>query len=174
MTTELAHRAQQLAQEWRYRANGQVSIVDDDDYLRRPPQGNPILLGNADCNSAWTTLLPGKGEPIRWSSAPWPDDWRAQAAVGGDLVVTQGAVRLGDRLWEGDDVAAVFVRPRPGGLVGALGFSGVRAVRESYVLSPFVSGVGLPDYAVFNSRVLSEGDGGVLAAGWFNNLWELP
>lgn len=174
MTAELAHRAEQLAQEWRYRANGQVTVLEDDDYLRRPPPGNPILLGNAGCNSAWTTLLPEKGEPIRWPSAPWPDDWRAQAAVGGDLVVTQGAVRLGEQRWEGDDLVAVFVRPRPGGLVGALGFSGVRAVRESYVIAPFVSGVGFPDYAVFNSRVLSEGDGGVLAAGWFNHRWELP
>ncbi|MFT7462640.1 MAG: dienelactone hydrolase [Pseudohongiellaceae bacterium] len=174
MTTALGDRAQQLAQEWRYRANGQATIMGDDDYLESPPKGNPILLGNGDCNSAWSVLLPADGEPIRWDAAPWPDDWRGMAAVGGELDVAEGAVTLGKKRWLGADIGAVFVRPRPGGLVGAFGFSGLPAVRASYALSPFVSGVGFPDYAVYDSSVLGVGDGGVLAAGWFDHGWSLP
>jgi dienelactone hydrolase len=173
MTAALAARAHHLVGEWWYRANGQATVIDDDDYLLDPPSGNPILLGNADCNSAWSVLLPAPGEPISWANAPWADDWRAQLPVGGALTVSAGELRLGDRHWAGDDLGAVFVRPRPLGLVGAFGFSGVRAVQASYALSPFVSGVGLPDYAVYDSDVLTLGDGGVLAAGWFDHAWQL-
>jgi len=173
MTDALAARAHHLAGSWWYRANGQATLIDDDDYLADPPPGNPILLGNADCNSAWNVLLPPTGEPIRWENAPWRNDWRAHLPMGGALNVSEGELRLGKRSWDGNDLGAVFVRPRPGGLVGAFGFSGVMAVRASYALSPFVSGVGLPDFAVFDSDVLTEGDGGVLAAGWFDHAWRL-
>ena len=40
-------------------------------------------------------------------------------------------------------------------------------------LAPFVSGVGIPDYVVWSTDVLAEGDGGVLAAGWFDHRWQV-
>jgi hypothetical protein len=76
----------------------------------------------------------------------------------------------------------VFVRPRridaehkdaSAFLVGAFADTGVRGARLGYTLAPFTSGVGYPDYALFNSDVLAKGDGGVLAAGWFDHAWKL-
>jgi hypothetical protein len=85
---------------------------------------------------------------------------------------------VGADVYEGDDIACVFVQPRADddtgrALVGVFGSSGPTGARLGYALAPFVSGVGYPDYVVFSSRVLAEGDGGVLAAGWFDHAWRL-
>jgi hypothetical protein len=37
----------------------------------------------------------------------------------------------------------------------------------------FVSGTGYPDFVAWDERTLSLGDGGVLAAGWFDGSWNL-
>ena len=58
-------------------------------------------------------------------------------------------------------------------LVGVFADTGPSGTRLGYTLAPFVSGVGYPDYAVFDTGVLSQGDGGVLAAGWFDHRWAL-
>ena len=51
--------------------------------------------------------------------------------------------------------------------------SGANGTRLGYTLAPFVSGVGYPDYVVFNAQVLDDKDKGILAAGWFNHAWQL-
>jgi hypothetical protein len=38
----------------------------------------------------------------------------------------------------------------------------------------FVSGAGYPDYVVYDSAILREGDGGVLDTGWFDLNWKVP
>ncbi len=84
---------------------------------------------------------------------------------------------IGPTLHEGDSLGAVFVRPRRGErdtLVGVFADSGPRGTRLGLTLAPFVSGVGYPDWAVFDARVLTLGDGGVLDAGWFGYDWGLP
>src|SRR5690606_24847296 len=94
----------------------------------------------------------------------------------GPVDAARGELRLGKRTWKGDDLGAVFVRPRADdavGLVGAFADTGVRGARLGYALAPFVSGVGYPDYALFSSAILRSGDGGVLAAGWFDHAWAL-
>ncbi len=152
----LLARARHDGQVWWYRGNGRAPIVTDEEWLAggRPPC-NVILYGNADDNAAWDAVL-GEDAPLR---------------------ATRGALRLGERRWEGDDLGAVFVAPRvddPDGLVGAFASTGVRGARLGDTLAPFVSGVGYPDYALFDGRVLTEGDGGVLAAGWWDEAWQLP
>lgn len=163
MNRQLHLRARQLAHEWWYRANGRAPILTDVQWLAQRPAGNPILLGNADCNAAWNAVLTGQA----WS----PEVDRSAWDGGLPVQVRRGQVAVGDQRWQGDDLATVHVLPRPGGLAGFLGFSGVEAVRASYVLAPWVSGVGYPDVTVYDGRVLEQGDGGVLAAGWCDALW---
>ncbi|MBK7876958.1 MAG: prolyl oligopeptidase family serine peptidase [Planctomycetes bacterium] len=166
---ELLARARCDAESWWYRANGSVRVVRDDDFVTHGLGTwvfgveledfvpNVVLYGNADTNSAWTKVL------------------------GADTTIEarRGTLRVGERTWKGDDLAAVFVRPRVDkegrtiALVGAFADTGVRGARLSYVLAPFASGVGYPDYAVFDANVLAKGDGGVLAAGFFDADWKL-
>ncbi|MFO1011220.1 MAG: prolyl oligopeptidase family serine peptidase [Planctomycetota bacterium] len=166
---ELLARARCDAESWWYRANGSVRVIRDEDFVAHGLGTwvydveledfvpNVILYGNADTNSAWTKVLGG------------------DATIG----AKRGELRVGANTWKGDDLAAVFVRPRRDakgrtiGLVGAFADSGIRGARLSYVLAPFASGVGYPDYAVFDSNVLAKADGGVLAAGFFDARWEL-
>lgn len=165
---ELLARARCDAQSWWYRGNGSTRVVRDVDFVERGLGAwifglqledfvpNVVLYGNADTNAAWSKVL--GDEPI---------------------VARRGAMRVGTAEWKGDDLTAVFVRPRRDAkgriiaLVGAFADSGVRGARLGYALSPFGSGVGYPDYAVFDSSILTKGDGGVLAAGFFDHEWRL-
>jgi hypothetical protein len=147
------------AETWWYRANGSVRIVRDVDLPTLPEPSpmemrNLVLYGNADTNAAWAKQVP--------ASCP--------------LRARRGEIALGERTWKGEGLGAVFVFPRagsPNALVGAFASTGVTGTRVGYGLLPFVSGVGYPDYAVYGPAFLSEGDGGVLAAGWFDHRWAL-
>jgi hypothetical protein len=158
---QLLERARSDQGRLRYRANATPHVLADVAFLqertlREHGGRNVILYGNRDTNAAWDLLI-GDAAP---------------------LYVREGAVELGDALFEGDDLCALFVVPRAdedgrGALVGAFAGTGARGTRLGEVLSVFVSGVGYPDYAVFSSAVLTQGDGGVLAAGWFDHAWRL-
>lgn len=159
---ELLERARFDLETWWYRANGTPDLLSDQEFLADYLEysRNVILYGNADTNAAWAKLV----DP----SCP--------------IAAKRGALKLGDREWKGDDLGAVFVFPRTVArknsnsvrrLVGAFADTGVRGTRLGYTLAPFVSGVGYPDYALYSSDVLAKGDGGVLAAGWFDATWKL-
>jgi len=150
---ELFERARYDQATWWYRANATAELMSDREFLASESIGrNVILYGNRDTNVAWQQLISSDG----------PIDAR------------RGSLRLGTRSWKGDDLGAVFVLPRADdgiGLVGAFADTGPRGSRLGYMLAPFVSGVGYPDYALFSPAILSSGDGGVLAAGWFDRNW---
>ncbi len=112
-----------------------------------------ILYGNADTNAAWDTLLAGSPVEVR-----------------------NGRARVGERRYDGGDLAAYFVRPRPGSgvaSVGAVAWTG----RAGWVAaSPgqyFISGAGFPDLLLFSAEVLRSGTAGVRAVGWFGDDWSL-
>jgi hypothetical protein len=46
----------------------------------------------------------------------------------------------------------------------------MKVVNRIPYLSP---GIGLPDCTVLNSRVLTDGDDGILGVGWFDLNWSL-
>jgi hypothetical protein len=145
------------AETWWYRANGNAPVVRDTDLLAREEEfagRNLILYGNADTNAAWAKVVP--------ASCP--------------VHARRGSIAVGDRTWTGEGLGAVFAYRREGSedrLVGAFASTGVWGTRVGYGLLPFVSGVGYPDYAVFGEEFLRSGDGGVLAAGWFDHRWAL-
>ncbi len=90
------------------------------------------------------------------------------------MIVENGRVQIGDREWRGDDLVCLFTYPLEGSdecVVGAFGFSGPEGARLAATFGTFVSGAGFPDLVLVDSSVLTEGDGGVLAAGWFENDW---
>ncbi len=152
-------RARRDALAWWYRANGHSWVLSDRDFLAaaaehpgRVADRNVILYGNTDTNAAWSTVLPDAC-PVR---------------------AKRGEISIGTRSWEGDDLACLFVYPRRGeadSLVGVQAASGVRGARLGYTFLTFVSGAGFPDLALVCERILSAGDGGVLAAGWFDRAW---
>lgn len=154
----LRGRARHDAQQWWYRANAAPEVVDDEELLAEPWRfagRNLILYGNRDTNAAWATVVPGD----------CPLDAR------------RGAIALGARRWERDDLAALCVFPRAdddAALVGLIADSGPRGARLGDALRLFVSGVGYPDFVVWGPEVLREGDGAVLAAGFFDWAWRLP
>jgi hypothetical protein len=59
------------------------------------------------------------------------------------------------------------------GLVGAIGGTGLPGLRLTERAAYFTSGTPYPDWCVFGSKILTEGMGGVLEAGFFDNVWEL-
>jgi len=155
----LLARARADAAEWWYRGNGCAPTLSDEEFLALKDEPefagrNLILYGNADTNAAFAAVLP-------------PDC---------PIAARRGSIRLGPTTFTGLDLGAIFVWPRagqPAALVGAFADSGPAGTRLMDTLVPFTSGVGYPDYAVFDSRVLRLGDGGVLQAGWFDAEWKL-
>ncbi len=150
------------AQTWWYRGNGHARVLTDREFLADPAEvhaeAHVVLYGNADSNAAWSRVL-GRDGPVG---------------------VSRGRVTLGEESWEGDELAVLVVRPRAdvGGadppLVGLVAGTGARGLLLAATVPVFVSGVGLPDVTVFGPDVLTAGDEGVLAAGWFDHAWRVP
>jgi pimeloyl-ACP methyl ester carboxylesterase len=142
------------AENFWYRGNGCITIVRDADFdAAKDRDRNVILYGNADTNSAWKPLL-GQGP----------------------VTVKSGSVVLGGRETKGDDLACLFVRPRPDSDVAAVAAvtgTGITGLRLTDRLPFFVSGVGYPDFVLFGPETYSKGLSGVKAAGFFGNDWSV-
>jgi hypothetical protein len=153
---EMLELARFHSEQWWYRANGSAPVLRDTDLLADPKAmaGHDVILyGNADVNAAWPAVVP--------PACP--------------VAVRRGEIRVGPTAWKGDALGALFVHPRADGtgLVGAFASTGPRGTRTACGLLPFTSGVGYPDYAVFDEEFLRSGDGGVLAAGFFDGDWRV-
>jgi hypothetical protein len=151
---ELYERARCDSETWWYRGNGRGQILSDTEYLGlKRTDSNAILYGNADTNLVW----------------------KERVAASTPIQVRRGSLKLGEREWKGDDLCALVVYPSSleGELFGLVGSTGAKGTRLSYTTAYFVSGVGYPDYTLFGPSVLQQGDGGVLAAGWFDATWKL-
>lgn len=150
-------RARHDAEVWQVRGNGRGEIVRDVEVLGdagRFRGRNLVLYGNGDTNRQYSRSLTPH-EPI---------------------AIERGNARLGEHVYAGNALGALFVRPRAddaSGLVVVLGSSGPAADQIAASLALFVSGVGYPDYVLFGPAVLAESDGGVLEAGWFDGSWKL-
>jgi len=112
---------------------------------------NVILYGNAGTNAAWKALL--GDSPVQ---------------------VGAGVVTVGDRKLDGDNLACLFVRPRPGSdraCIAAIAGSGPAGMRLTQRIPYFQSGVGVPDWIVIGPEAMEKGVGGVRGAGFFGNDW---
>ena len=146
--------ARLLAENFYYRGNGSVDVLADTAFdPAKMPEGNVILFGNSDCNSAWENLA---------GDAP--------------IQVRNGSATVGQRRINGDDLAVLFLYPRPdsvSALVGAIAFTGHAGAVEVSRLPLLTSGVGYPDWTVISADSLTQGTPGVRAAGYFGNDWSL-
>jgi poly(3-hydroxybutyrate) depolymerase len=147
-------KARYDAEAFWYRGNGSIDVLPDTKFdPKAEPDRNVILYGNAETNAAWKPLL---------GDSP--------------LQVRGGVVAVGEREEKGDELAVVFVRPRPGSdraLVGVVGGSGVVGMRLTERLPYFVSGVGYPDWLVFGPEAMAQGSAGVRGAGFFGIDWSV-
>ena len=135
-----------------YQGNASVDVVPDSAFdPAAEPDRNVVLYGHADGNAAWDALL-GKA-PVR---------------------VRRGSLEVGGKSREADDLACLFVAPRPGSdlaTVGAVCGTGLDGLRLTDKLPYFTSGVEYPDLVVLSPSALEKGAEGVVAAGFFGNDW---
>jgi hypothetical protein len=146
------NKARYDAETFWYRGNGSVDLVADTAFDPSTNRDrNVILCGNADTNAAWAALL---GEsPVQ---------------------VRRGVITIDQREIAGDDLACLFIRPRPGSdraLVGVVGGTGVAGLRLTERLRYFLSGVAYPDCMVMDPEVLTSGTDGIRVAGFFGVDW---
>lgn len=147
-------KARYDAETFWYRGNGAMELIPDVEFAPAHYRDrNVILYGNADTNRAWSLLLPKS--PVQ---------------------VSRGVVKVGKRSFKGDDLAAVFVYPRPDSTsasVGVVAGSGLPGMRLTHQLPYFVSGAGFPDWAVYDVEALRAGSRGIHGAGFFDTDWSL-
>ncbi len=150
-------RARIDAETFWYRGNGSVDVVDDATFVahRSDPElrdRGVILYGDRNTNAAWPVLL---GEsPVQ---------------------VEHGKVTIGTRVFAGDDLACLFVRPRLDGQghVGVISGTGKRGLRLTEQLPYFMSGVGYPDCVVVKAVPADQAAKAFLAAGYFGLDWSV-
>ena len=137
-----------------YRANGNIEIIKDTDFsLQMYPNRNVILYGNSDNNAAWNTLL---------NKSP--------------LQVSDGKLKVGDKLLEGNQWGAYFIYPRQDSdtaCIGVVTSTGVEGMKAAYANHYLVNGTTFPDVMIFSDRVLNDGISGVKCAGFFGNDWSV-
>jgi dienelactone hydrolase len=148
------NKARYDAETFWYRGNGSMDVIADRDFdAGSQPHRNVVLYGNADTNSAWRELL--AESPVQ---------------------ARRGAVQIGQRHVAGDDLACLFIRPRPNSdtaCVGAICGTGLPGMRLTDRLPYFVSGVAYPDCTVIGPEMLSKGSAGVRIAGFFGLDWSV-
>jgi pimeloyl-ACP methyl ester carboxylesterase len=145
-------RARADAELFYYRANGNVEIVRDRDFIPGDYKDrNVIIYGNADNNRAWKKLL---------SDCP--------------LQVKKGELTFGGKTLSGDNYGAYYIYPKHDsdiasiGVVTATGKSGMKAAYANHYL---LNATTFPDVLIFNETVLLEGLPGVTCSGFFGNDW---
>jgi hypothetical protein len=149
-------RARYDAEVFGYRGNGSVDIVPDATFLDPAREAEfrdrgVILYGHAESHGAWPSLL--ADSPVQ---------------------VRRGQVRIGTHELADDDLACLFLRPRPGSdraCVAVVAGTGMPGLRLTGRLPYFVSGVAYPDVSVFSARALEKGDSALRAAGFFGVDW---
>ncbi|HVV71190.1 MAG TPA: alpha/beta hydrolase, partial [Verrucomicrobiae bacterium] len=151
----LFNKARYDAESFWYRGNGSVEVMTDEQFLRRTkkPARNVIIYGNSDDNSAWAALL--ANSPVQ---------------------VKSGMVRIGTHELRGEDLACLFLQPYPGddqALIGVVAGSGMPGLRLTERLPYFLSGAAFPDCLVVGTDMLSIGNPGIRAAGFFGNDWSV-
>ena len=147
-------KARYDAEQFWYAGNGSLDVVADVDFdPNSEPDRDVVLYGNADTNAAWKPLL--ARSPVQ---------------------VHRGKVRLGAKTLEGRDMACLCVRPRPGSDSACVSFvagTGPAGMRLTDRVPYFTATVGYPDCIVLTPKVLTDGDKGIRAAGFFGIDWQV-
>jgi dienelactone hydrolase len=147
-------RARYDAETFWYQGNGSVDIVPDSEFTpARYADRNVILYGHAGMNSAWRVLLPESPMQVR-----------------------RGKLSAGKQTLEGRDLACLFIRPRPDSDIASVGVvagTGMSGLRLTETLPYLYVGFSFPDLFIARPALLTEGNRGVEAAGFFGPDWSL-
>ena len=147
-------KARYDAETFWYQGNGSVDIVPDSEFTpARYADRNVILYGHADMNSAWRMLLPETPVQVR-----------------------RGKLSAGNQKLEGRDLACLFIRPRPDSDIASIGViagTGITGLRLTDTLPYLYAGYSFPDLFIARPALLTEGNRGVEAAGFFGPDWRL-
>jgi hypothetical protein len=145
-------KARYDAETFLYRGNASPETLADTAFEpSRYRDRTVVLYGNAETNSAWPALL--GDSPVQ---------------------VRRGRVQLGDRNFEGDDLSAIFIRPRPDSDVASVvvvGGTGPVGMRSTYSLSFFTAFVRYPDYVLTRVDHENARESDNVAAGYFGLDW---
>ncbi|MCO6042480.1 prolyl oligopeptidase family serine peptidase [Aeoliella sp. ICT_H6.2] len=142
------------AQTFAYRAGGSLEVLSDTEFdPNQAGDRNVVVYGNVDTNRACAALL---------SSSP--------------VQAFRDRIRVDTRPESGDDIGFVVVRPRSGNddrLVAMVGGTGIEGMRLTNRLRYFWAGTAYPDLLIVGPEALTTGDGGVRAAGYFAEDWDV-
>ena len=142
------------AESFWYQGNGAVDVVADVDFNPSAQVDRSVVLyGNSATNSAWKSLL--ADSPVQ---------------------VKRSVVQIGNQLLRGDDLAALFIRPRPGSdraYVAVVAGTAPAGMRLTNNLPYLYAGTAFPDVTVLGSSILRAAGSGVLATGFFDSQWGL-
>jgi pimeloyl-ACP methyl ester carboxylesterase len=142
------------AESFWYRGNGSIDVIPDTEFNPTKEKDRSVILyGNADTHGSWNALL--GGSPVQ---------------------ARRGEIRIGDRQIRGEDLACLFLRPRPGSDVACVGVvtgSGLAGLKLTDRVPYFMSGVEFPDCTVFGTEALSNRGEGARAAGFFGPDWSV-
>lgn len=147
-------RARFDAEAFWYRGNGAVEVMSDSQFEPAKTRDRGVILyGHSEMNSAWPRLL-------------------AQSPV----QVRRGEVKVGERTVTRDDLACLFLQPRPDSAIASVGVvagTGIRGLRLNQRLPYFMAGTGYPDCLVLAPEFLEKGTAGIVTAGFFGNDWSV-
>jgi hypothetical protein len=142
------------AEAFWYRGNGSIEVIPDSEFSpRKYARRGVVIYGHRDSNAAWASLL---------GTSP--------------IQVRRGSVHVGDKTLTGDDLACVFLRPRPDdskACVAVVSGSGPIGQRLTHRLPYFIAGTGFPDWMILDRSLYTKASGGVVGAGFFDNSWKL-
>ena len=142
------------AERFWYEGNGSIDVLPDREFNPELTKDrNVVLYGNANTNRAWNALL-GKS-PVQ--------------------VTSQGAT-LGSAYFTGGDLACLVIRPRPGSTtacVGAVAGTGITGMRLTDRMPYLLPGVAYPDLIIGRVSMLTRGESGIEAAGFFGEDWSV-
>jgi hypothetical protein len=148
------NKARLDAETFWVRGNAGIEIIPDSAFAPDNFKDRSVILyGNADTNGAWAKLLAGSPVEVR-----------------------NGRARVGEKTYPGKDLAAYFVRPRPGSdvaSVGVVAWTGPAGWMAASPVQHFISGAGFPDLLLISAEALRSGTEGIRAIGWFGNDWSL-
>ncbi len=148
------NKARYDAEQFWYQGNGSIMIIRDSDFADvNMMEANYMLYGNSETNSAWKILL--GDSPVQ---------------------VKKGEVKIGNKVYKGNDLACMFIRPIAGtedkiaGVVSGTGLTGMKLNDRRPYMQP---GFAFPDLILFNSDTMIKGIEGVQAAGFFGLDWSV-
>ena len=142
------------AETWYYRGNGAVDLVADKDFsLSKYKDRGVILYGNKATNKAWNSLL---------SDCP--------------IQVERNKILAGNKILNGDDLAAYFVWPIRSSAIASVGVisgSGLKGMKAAEANQYFAGASGFPDFMIYGMNMLKAGVSEVKMAGFFDYDWRL-